>query len=90
MTINQTPITPASLIIFALIILAAIFVTRIFTRLVFDRILKKIPSQRRGPLHPFPQRDLHVRSHTPLPLTKESLGSDYRKRRVFIALARGK
>jgi small-conductance mechanosensitive channel len=40
-TINQTPITPASLIIFTLIILAAIFVTRIFTRLVFDRILKK-------------------------------------------------
>jgi small-conductance mechanosensitive channel len=40
-TINQTPITPASLIIFTVIILAAIFVTRIFTRLVFDRILKK-------------------------------------------------
>ena len=40
-TINQTPITPASLIIFTLIILAAIFVTRIFTRLVFDRILRK-------------------------------------------------
>lgn len=40
-TINQTPITPASLIIFTLIILAAIFLTRIFTRLVFDRILKK-------------------------------------------------
>ena len=40
-TINQTPITPASLIIFTLIILAAIFVTRLFTRLVFDRILKK-------------------------------------------------
>lgn len=41
MTINQTPITPASLIIFTLIILAAIFVTRFFTRLVFDRILRK-------------------------------------------------
>jgi len=40
-TINQTPITPASLIIFTIIILAAIFVTRLFTRLVFDRILKK-------------------------------------------------
>jgi small-conductance mechanosensitive channel len=40
-TVNQTPITPASLIIFAFILLAAIFVTRIFTRLVFDRILKK-------------------------------------------------
>ncbi len=40
-TINQTPITPASLFVFTLIILAAIFVTRIFTRLVFDRILKK-------------------------------------------------
>jgi len=40
-TINQTPITPASLIIFTIIILAAIFLTRIFTRLVFDRILKK-------------------------------------------------
>jgi small-conductance mechanosensitive channel len=40
-TINQTPITPASLIMFTVIILAAIFVTRIFTRLVFDRILKK-------------------------------------------------
>jgi len=40
-TINQTPITPASLIIFTFIILAAIFVTRLFTRLVFDRILKK-------------------------------------------------
>ncbi|MBE0712557.1 MAG: hypothetical protein IH583_09245, partial [Candidatus Aminicenantes bacterium] len=28
-TINQTPITPASLIIFTIIILAAIFLTRI-------------------------------------------------------------
>lgn len=41
MTINQTPITPASLIVFTLIVLAAIFATRFFTRLVFDRILNK-------------------------------------------------
>ena len=41
-TINQTPITPASLIIFALIVLASVFVTRVFTRLVFDRLLKKL------------------------------------------------
>lgn len=41
LTINRTPITPASLIIFTLIILAALVVTRIFTRLVFDRILKR-------------------------------------------------
>ncbi len=40
-TINQTPITPASLIIFTLIVLASVFVTRIFTRIIFDRILKK-------------------------------------------------
>ena len=40
-TINQTPITPASLIVFTLIVLASVFVTRLFTRLVFDRILKK-------------------------------------------------
>ena len=40
-TINQTPITPASLIIFILIVLASIFVTRVFTRLIFDRILKR-------------------------------------------------
>jgi small-conductance mechanosensitive channel len=40
-TINQTPITPASLIIFTLIVLASVFVTRVFTRVVFDRILKK-------------------------------------------------
>jgi len=41
-TINQTPITPASLIIFALIVLASIFVTRAFTRLILDRILQKL------------------------------------------------
>ena len=40
-TINQTPITPASLIVFTLIVLASVFVTRIFTRLLFDRVLKK-------------------------------------------------
>jgi small-conductance mechanosensitive channel len=40
-TVNQTPITVASLIIFALIVLASVFVTRIFTRMVFDRILKR-------------------------------------------------
>ncbi len=40
-TINQTPITPASLIVFTVIVLASVFVTRLFTRLVFDRILKK-------------------------------------------------
>jgi small-conductance mechanosensitive channel len=40
-TINQTPITPASLIIFTLIVLASIFVTRLFTRILFDRILRK-------------------------------------------------
>jgi small-conductance mechanosensitive channel len=40
-TINQTPVTPASLIIFALVVLASIFVTRLFTRLIFDRILKR-------------------------------------------------
>jgi small-conductance mechanosensitive channel len=41
-TINQTPITPASLIIFSLIVLASIFVTRAFTRLILDRILKRL------------------------------------------------
>lgn len=41
-TINQTPITPASLVIFALIVLASIFVTRAFTRLILDRILRKL------------------------------------------------
>jgi small-conductance mechanosensitive channel len=40
-TINQTPITPASLIIFTLIVLASVFVTRLFTRVVLNRILKK-------------------------------------------------
>jgi small-conductance mechanosensitive channel len=40
-TINQTPITPASLIIFTLIVLASVFVTRLFTRVLFDRLLKK-------------------------------------------------
>jgi small-conductance mechanosensitive channel len=40
-TVNQTPITVASLIIFALIVLASVFVTRLFARLIFDRILKK-------------------------------------------------
>jgi small-conductance mechanosensitive channel len=40
-TINQTPITPASLIVFTLIVLASVFVTRFFTRVVIDRILKK-------------------------------------------------
>jgi small-conductance mechanosensitive channel len=40
-TINQTPVTPASLIIFALIVLASVFVTRLFTRILFDRILKR-------------------------------------------------
>jgi small-conductance mechanosensitive channel len=39
--INQTPVTPASLIIFALIVLASVFVTRLFTRILFDRILKR-------------------------------------------------
>ena len=41
-TINQTPITPSSLIIFALIVLASVFLTRVFTRLILDRILKKL------------------------------------------------
>ncbi|HDT12917.1 MAG TPA: mechanosensitive ion channel family protein [Candidatus Aminicenantes bacterium] len=40
-TINQTPITPASLIVFTLIVLASVFVTRILTRLLFDRLLRK-------------------------------------------------
>jgi small-conductance mechanosensitive channel len=40
-TINQTPVTPASLIFFALIVLASVFVTRLFTRILFDRILKR-------------------------------------------------
>jgi len=40
-TINQTPITPASLIIFTLIVLASVFVTRLFTRVIFDRLLKR-------------------------------------------------
>jgi small-conductance mechanosensitive channel len=40
-TINQTPITPASLIIFTLIVLASVFVTRVFTRVLLDRLLKK-------------------------------------------------
>jgi small-conductance mechanosensitive channel len=39
-TINQTPITPASLMVFILIVLASVFVTRFFTRLIFDRVLK--------------------------------------------------
>ncbi len=41
-TINQTPITLASLVVFVLIVLASVFVTRAFTRLVLDRILKKL------------------------------------------------
>jgi small-conductance mechanosensitive channel len=41
-TINQTPITPASLITFAVIVLASIFVTRVFTRLILDRLLQKL------------------------------------------------
>ena len=41
-TINQTPITPASLIVFVLIVVASVFLTRAFTRLIFDRILKKL------------------------------------------------
>jgi small-conductance mechanosensitive channel len=40
-TINQTPITPASLIIFTLIVLTSVFVTRLFTRVLLDRLLKK-------------------------------------------------
>ncbi len=40
-TINQTPITPASLIIFIVIVLASFFITRIFSRLILDRILKR-------------------------------------------------
>jgi small-conductance mechanosensitive channel len=40
-TINQTPVTPASLIIFVLVVLASVFVTRLFTRLIFERILKR-------------------------------------------------
>jgi small-conductance mechanosensitive channel len=41
-TINKTPITPASLIIFSLILLASVFVTRAFTRLILDRILRRL------------------------------------------------
>jgi small-conductance mechanosensitive channel len=40
-TINQTPITPASLVIFILVVLASVLLTRLFTRLVFDRVLKR-------------------------------------------------
>jgi small-conductance mechanosensitive channel len=40
-TINKTPITPASLIIFTLIVVVSIFVTRILTRTIFDRVLRR-------------------------------------------------
>lgn len=41
-TVNQTPITLASLFVFILVVLASIFVTRAFTRLVLDRLLKRL------------------------------------------------
>lgn len=41
-TVNQTPITLASLFVFILIVLASVFVTRAFTRLVLDRLLKRL------------------------------------------------
>jgi small-conductance mechanosensitive channel len=44
-TINQTVITPASLVIFGLVVLASVFVTRLFTRLIFDRLLKRFHIQ---------------------------------------------
>jgi small-conductance mechanosensitive channel len=40
-TVNKTPITPASLIIFILIVAASVFVTRILTRSILDRVLRR-------------------------------------------------